>query len=879
MDGILLLIKASLQALIPLVVPEIKIYNLKIRSTIFFGSGICLPKQGEPFFTSSGKVFWQWEIIGAIFFGRGISLPQQGEPFFSSSGKVFWQWELITGSGNALSILFLTALTAFADADHAVMSNIFGLSISTSNTTLSRSRTMDTTIEQQAAMDEALVPHAQSLRIGRSNFCLLSDIKSKESTLQLVYDVPNYGRQPLSIIMLSDSRWIKKHIVNLESFRDMLHICPRVHGQSFAEPPFEEEILVFIRFLGHSAAIKTLTNVKHKNTKKSNEMYYPRFTKVIILHFMSKDPSISRRNKFSALLPIEPTNDEIRNSNAYKEYYAIATGAAPPKPKASTRRTRSSSDTSITPPTATASPRLTAFEKGKQTAKASKASKAKSLSALSKNYTDDEGANDEGKDGDDDDEDDEGDDGQEGNGDDDDDDEDNDGEEGDDDDVDQEVVRDDEKDDEEEGRNDEHEFDEDESDEETMDEESFDPIPQTLENSEDEEEEEEEEEKEDELYKDVNINQGRGLQASLEVEDSHVTLTPVNPDGQQQSSSVSLQFVTSMLNPTIDLGMESIFETTSQLDVQTPTSVALLPILRSLEANFSEAMQTNQFAGAVSAIPGTVHQYMDQRMNKAVKVAVQIQSNHLQDKAQRDNDEFLKTIDENMKRIIKEQVKEQVMIQVSKILPRIEQAVNEQLEAEVLTRSSHSSKTSYVVAADLSKMELKKILIEKINGNKSILRYDEQRNLYKALVEAYESDKIILDTYGKTVTLKRRRDDDADKDEEPSARPDRGSKRRRERKEPQSASAPIEIATRSAGRSTQGSRSRQASASESALAEEPMQTTSQMEEPSHLEFDTGAEDQPIVQSSQHPEWFSQQQKPPSLDCAWNKIVPAVYENI
>nr|GEY36984.1 hypothetical protein [Tanacetum cinerariifolium] len=43
--------------------------------------------------------------------------------------------------------------------------------------------TMDTTIDQQVAMDEALVPHAKRLRIGRSNFCLLSDIKSKESTL------------------------------------------------------------------------------------------------------------------------------------------------------------------------------------------------------------------------------------------------------------------------------------------------------------------------------------------------------------------------------------------------------------------------------------------------------------------------------------------------------------------------------------------------------------------------------------------------------------------------------------------------------------------------------------------------------------------------
>nr|GFC78669.1 hypothetical protein [Tanacetum cinerariifolium] len=119
--------------------------------------------------------------------------------------------------------------------------------------------------------------------------------------------------------------------------------------------------------------------------------------------------------------------------------------------------------------------------------------------------------------------------------------------------------------------------------------------------------------------------------------------------------------------------------------------------------------------------------------------------------------------------------------------------------------------------------------------------------------EAYESDKIILDIYRETVMLKRRHDDDADKDEEPSARPDRGSERRKEGKEPDSASAPKEKATRSAGKSTQRTKSRQASASESAIAEEPMQTTFQMEEPSHPEFDTSAEDQPIIQSSQHPE--------------------------
>nr|GFC62977.1 hypothetical protein [Tanacetum cinerariifolium] len=66
-------------------------------------------------------------------------------------------------------------------------------------------------------------------------------------------------------------------------------------------------------------------------------------------------------------------------------------------------------------------------------------------------------------------------------------------------------------------------------------------------------------------------------------------------------------------------------------------------------------------------------------------------------------------------------------------------------------------------------------------------------------------------------------------------------------------------------RSTTGSKSRQASASESAFVEEPVQTTFQIEEPSHLVFETCTEDQPIVQSSQHTEWFSQPKKPSTLD--------------
>nr|GFC72304.1 hypothetical protein [Tanacetum cinerariifolium] len=142
------------------------------------------------------------------------------------------------------------------------------------------------------------------------------------------------------------------------------------------------------------------------------------------------------------------------------------------------------------------------------------------------------------------------------------------------------------------------------------------------------------------------------------------------------------------------------------------------------------------------------------QMKEAVREAVQIQTDRLQDLLQRENDEFLRSIDENMKKVLKGLVK---------------------------------TRTSYATAADLSEMELKKILIEKMEGNKSIQRSDEQRNLYKALVEAYEADKAILDTCGDSTILKRRREDD-----DQSAGPNQGSKRQKEGGEQASASTPSE---------------------------------------------------------------------------------------
>ncbi|GKB09577.1 hypothetical protein Tco_0837889 [Tanacetum coccineum] len=256
--------------------------------------------------------------------------------------------------------------------------------------------------------------------------------------------------------------------------------------------------------------------------------------------------------------------------------------------------------------------------------------------------------------------------------------------------------------------------------------------------------------------------------------------------------------------------------------------------LKTLENDFLEFKQTNQFAAAVSSIPGIVDKYLANKMNEDVKTAIQLESDRLRDESQAKNEYFLNKLDDNIKKIIKDQVKEQVKAQVSKILPKIEKTVNEQLEDEVLTRSSNESKTSHVVAANLSELELKKILIDKIESNKSIHRSDEQKNLYKAL----------------------------------------GSKRRRAGKEPESTSASKEKTSKTTGKSTEGSKSHHKSAGESAQAEEPRHTTKDLEEPAHLEFKTGVtKDQPDKETSQLPDWFQKPAKPPTPDRDWNKTFP------
>nr|GEZ64625.1 hypothetical protein [Tanacetum cinerariifolium] len=631
---------------------------------------------------------------------------------------------------------------------------------------------MATTLDQQVALEDALVPSAQRAflvtadvpEIYMQEFWAIAKLHQHSIRFKMdtrkheILEFLRFLGHNTQIKTLTDVN-VNKLYQPWRSFAAVINKC--LTGKSFGIDSFRISQAQILWGLYHESNVDYayliwedfVYQVKHKSQKKSNEMYYPRFTKVIIDYFMTRKPSIPRRNIVNWHYVM---NDVLFTT--IKVYYACATGEAAPKPKASARKkTSGSASSSTTPPTpiatptptttVVAAPRLSAVAKGKQPARATsptepidvERTEAEQLKIVLKQSrqethisqqhgsgTDKEtgsrpGVPDVPSD---------------------------DSEEeiswnsSDDEDVDKQTKGREEKSNE--GDDEANESDRESEDEEKreQEEESFDPIPRTPKDDEDdannkedqglrigEEERMQEEEDAEELYRDVDINQGRGLQVSQETEDTHVILTPTQSDAQQESSSTS-SFMTNLLNPITDLSLESVFTTDR---------------VKFLEDNFSN----------ISGI-----------------------------------------------KIIKEQVKSQVKAQVTRILPRIEEAVNAQLEAEVLTRSSHSSRTSYAVAADLSEMELKKILIEKMEGNKSIQRSDEQRNLYNALVEAYDADKTILDTYEESTILKRRREDDDQ--EGPSAGSNRGSKRQREEGEHASASTSSEPATESASKTTTG---------------------------------------------------------------------------
>nr|GFA27481.1 hypothetical protein [Tanacetum cinerariifolium] len=212
---------------------------------------------------------------------------------------------------------------------------------------------MATTIEQQVALDEALVP--------------------KE-----ILEFLRFLRHSDEIRHLTDVN-VNKLYQSWRSFAVVINKC--LTGKSSGIDSFRLSQAQILWGLYHRSNVDYayliwedfVYQVEHKNQKRSNEMDDVLFStiKVVSRHQTTQ--------QYGAILPIELTTNAIRNSKAYKEYYACATGEAAPKPKVSARKKKGRSASSTPPPTpiatltptttVVAAPRLSAAAKGKQPAR------------------------------------------------------------------------------------------------------------------------------------------------------------------------------------------------------------------------------------------------------------------------------------------------------------------------------------------------------------------------------------------------------------------------------------------------------------------------------------------------------------------------------
>ncbi|GJW78550.1 hypothetical protein Tco_0140232, partial [Tanacetum coccineum] len=344
-----------------------------------------------------------------------------------------------------------------------------------------------------------------------------------------------------------------------------------------------------------------------------------------------------------------------------------------------------------------------------------------------------------------------------------------------------------------------------------------------------------------ELYEDVN----------QEEEYAHVALTPVletqKTGDPSQSSSISSDFTSKLLNldnpsptdTTIASLMDIIvhheitsvttippappfFNLLQQEATPTPTTTTsetttLLPTLPdfasvfkfnervfNLEKDVSEIKQVDQYAQALSFIPAIVDRYMDNKLGEAINKAILAHNLDCRQEAQDKNNAYIELVD---------------------------------------TSSSQPTST-YEAAASLSDFELTKILIDKMEKNKSYDKADYKKKLYDALVESYNTDKDLFDSYGKVFSLKRNAE---------SSRVSRSKEKK------------------SSSTSKDASQSQHKSSGKSAHVEEPSHIIEDSGMKQDQEFVTRDNDeQPADKEVTKADWFKKPKRPPTPNLDWSK---------
>ncbi|GKG04867.1 hypothetical protein Tco_0315254, partial [Tanacetum coccineum] len=118
---------------------------------------------------------------------------------------------------------------------------------------------MNPIIVQQSTLDDALVAPDNHAIIGKCNMRIEPIKNLKEVTYQAILDALKHTTCYKALLVTADVPEIYMHQV--EVFRDVLQICPRIHHQEFVEPPNHEEIVTFIKELSYHRELKSITEM------------------------------------------------------------------------------------------------------------------------------------------------------------------------------------------------------------------------------------------------------------------------------------------------------------------------------------------------------------------------------------------------------------------------------------------------------------------------------------------------------------------------------------------------------------------------------------------------------------------------------------------
>ncbi|GKA90659.1 hypothetical protein Tco_0812529, partial [Tanacetum coccineum] len=216
-----------------------------------------------------------------------------------------------------------------------------------------------------------------------------------------------------------------------------------------------------------------------------------------------------------------------------------------------------------------------------------------------------------------------------------------------------------------------------------------------------------------------------------------------------------------------------------------------------------------------------VDNLLSTRIGYATRTALESYTKEFEKKAQEERKLYIDIVDKSIKDIIKDEVKS--------LLPQI------------LPKEVSEFATPVIHTASLTEFELKKILLDKLEKSKSYRAAEDHRNLYDVLIKSYQLGKDLFDSYGKTYSLKRSRED-KDKDEDPPAGSDQRLKKKKTSKD---------------AKPPKGSKSKESKTSSSKDIEIPQ--------------DQGGDtkDQPNVEETPMDDWFKKLNKPPTPNRSWN----------